>query len=173
MLQGGSVSVTDLRVVDDRPQHERAQEYGIHVTNTARECRIVGNDVRRAGTEADIRVDPPADDVRPSTIVRDNVGDGIASGSVVLQSGSDPAARVEGVTVQRDLNLKVRAATTRGPAEETTFAWDAYPEWNGDTDQWDLVFEWVTDPLENMEVEYVVDQPLANLGRVSKQIDHY
>ena len=142
------------------------------MTYTARNCKITNNDVRRAGTDADILVDASADDARPSTTIRDNVGDGVDSGTVVFTSGESPAARVEGVTARKDTTLDLRASTVRGPEDSAPFAWDDYFEWNGNTGQWDLVFEWETDPLESVEVEYIVDQPLTNLGRVSSQIDN-
>lgn len=45
----------------------------------------------------------------------------------------------------------------------------AYPshlfEYNGDTSQWGLVVEWVTDPGEDLTLDYIVDRLQANIGR--------
>lgn len=149
---GDSVSVSNLRIVDDRPEAEREQTHAIQFTGT--NGRIVNNDVRDGGTQALIDVDSP------STVVSGNVGDGLDSGSVTLESGADPAARVESVTDEATATLQLRAAADDPP--QTAFAWDHHFEYTGDS--WDLVFEWRTDPGEDLDLEYIVDQPQANLG---------
>ncbi|WP_276256274.1 hypothetical protein [Halomontanus rarus] len=85
------VTVSDLRIYDD--QDEPTQAYAIRETGEhSMNNRIVDCDVRNGGTEGLIEV------TSESTMVADNVGDGVASGTVTLESGSDPAARVEGVS---------------------------------------------------------------------------
>ncbi|RKD88878.1 right-handed parallel beta-helix repeat-containing protein [Halopiger aswanensis] len=151
------VSVTDVRILDDRPEDERSQPYGIYESGpTAFSNQFVDNDVRGAGTEADIRVKSG------STVVADNVGDGVASGSVSLSPGESPAARVEGISGERGATLDLRDSVVEAP--DAAFALEHHFEWNPDGESWDLVFEWVTDPGESVELEYIVDRPQANLG---------
>lgn len=150
------VTVSDLRIYDD--QDEPTQAYAIRETGEhSMNNRIVDCDVRNGGTEGLIEV------TSESTMVADNVGDGVASGTVTLESGSEPAARVEGVSQVRDVTLELRAKTFDAP--DASFAWDHRFEYNGDTGQWDLVVEWVTDPGEDLTLDYIVDRPQANIGR--------
>ena len=159
------VSVTNLRVYDDRDDPQQA--WGILETGpNTNNNRIVGNDVRDAGTERNVRT------FSNTTVVRDNVGGGFASGDVTLLSGSSPAARVEGVGTSEyapvpgsveepqdfepsALDLRAKPATGGTSA---TYSWESYFEWNGGDGAWDLVFEWRTDPGSDIEVDYVVDK---------------
>ena len=148
------ITLSDLRVYDD--QDEPTQAYGIRETGDyVMNNRIVDCDVRDGGVEANIAV------TSESTTVADNVGGGIASGTVTLESGSEPAARVEGVSEAQDVTLDLRAKTFDGP--DSALAWDHHFAWTGD--QWDLVIEWRTDPGEDVTLDYIVDRPQANIGR--------
>lgn len=149
------VTISHMRIYDDRPEGQRTQTRGI--VFRGQNGTIVNNDLRNAGTQANMIVDSP------TTFVRDNLGAGIAEGTVTLQSGSHPAARIEGVSPHRDVNFDLRARAVGAP--EASFSWNHYFEYNGSTSHWDLVIEWRTDPGVNMELEYNIDQPLANLGR--------
>lgn len=160
LSEADTFSLTNLRVVDDRPATERTQTIAIRTTSAARNGRIVNNDVRQGGTDDLIQVASPPDDVKSSTVVRDNVGDGTASGTVELAPAISPAARVEGVSSRKDASLELRARTNAGPT--STFSWDHHFEWDGS--QWDLVFEWRTSPAEAAVLDYIVDQPQPNLG---------
>lgn len=144
------VSITNLRVVDDR--EEKQQTYGIHETGPrTNQNRFVNNDVRDAGTEADIAI------FSDSTVVRDNVGGGVDAGTVTLTSGASPAARVEGVLNMERSALDARAEPTMAGTGET-YAWETYFEWNGGAGEWDMIFEWRTDPGTDIEVDYIVDK---------------
>ncbi|WP_459193262.1 NosD domain-containing protein [Halosimplex sp. J119] len=153
------ICVSNLRIEDTRDEPQ--MPYGVNVTKGPRDgrdtnnVRIVNNDVRGAGTEAAISVEPS------SVVVRDNVGAGVASGTVTLSSGSDPAARVENVTTQGQATLDLRAKVFQPPS--SAFAYDHRFEYNGSG--WDLVVEWVEDPGEDLTLDYVVDQPQALVGR--------
>jgi hypothetical protein len=46
---------------------------------------------------------------------------------------------------------------------DTAFSYDHHFEYSGSG--WDLIVEWETDPNENLELDYVVDQPQALIGR--------
>lgn len=63
-------------------------------------------------------------------------------------------------------SLQVRAKPLNAP--DAAFAWENYFEWTGD--QWNLVFEWRTDPEQSLTLEYIVDRPeirpRGDLGRV-------
>lgn len=159
------VSVTNLRVYDDRDDPQQA--WGILETGpNTNSNRIVGNDVRDAGTERNIRT------FANTTVVRDNVGGGFTSGEVTLSSGDSPAARVEGVgtseyasvpgSVEEPEDFELSALDLRAkPATggtSATYSWESYFEWNGADGAWDLVFEWRTDPGSDIEVDYVVDK---------------
>ncbi|SFG92188.1 Right handed beta helix region [Halopelagius inordinatus] len=159
------VSITNLRIYDDRDDPK--QPWGILETGPATNTnRIVGNDVRGAGTETDIRT------FSNTTVVRDNVGGGFASGTVTLSSGDSPAARVEGVSssdyasvpgsVEEPQDFELSALDLRAkPAaggSSATYSWESYFEWDGDDGAWDLVFEWRTDPGTDLELDYVVDK---------------
>ncbi|MFC6825194.1 right-handed parallel beta-helix repeat-containing protein [Halopelagius fulvigenes] len=160
-----SVSVTNLRVYDDRDDPKQA--WGILETGPkTNNNRIVNNDVRGAGTEENVRT------FSNTTVVRDNVGGGFASGEVTLSSGESPAARVEGVrgsdyasvpgSVEEPedfersaLDLRAKPATG---GTSSTYSWESYFEWDGQAGVWDLVFEWRTDPGSDVDVDYVVDK---------------
>ncbi len=149
------VSITNMRIYDDRPVGQRTQRYGI--TFAGQNGIIANNDLRDAGTEANLVVHTP------STFVRNNLGAGVAQGTVTLETGADPAAIVRGVSPHANVSLDLRARAYDAPG--ASFAWDHYFQYNGRRGEWDLVFEWRTDPGENLGIEYIVDQPLANLGR--------
>lgn len=150
------VTISNLRTLDDRPLEEREQAYGIYVSGgQTSNVRIVNCDVRDGGTEQNIRVD--ADE----TILHNNHGGGLAKGTVTLESGADPAATVEGVSPFNYQRPSLRADPV--DAGSATFAYDHYFLWDGADGEWDLVFEWKRDPGENLEVQYVVDNPRANI----------
>ncbi|MCU4973506.1 RICIN domain-containing protein [Halobacteria archaeon AArc-m2/3/4] len=151
------VVISNFRITDDRPEEDRDQTHAIHETGNAMNNRIVNNDVRDGGTEALLEIDTE------TSVIRDNVGDGVDSGTVTLESGAEPAARVEGVSQNRDVTLDLRAKTFEGPS--ASFAWDHYFEYDGEAEQWDLIVEWRTDPGEDVELDYIIDRPQANLGR--------
>ncbi|WP_207592915.1 hypothetical protein [Halomontanus rarus] len=155
------VTIANMRIYDDRPEEEREQTAAINEGGTAQNNRFVNNDVRDGGTEALI------DTASPTTVVQGNVGDGVASGTVTLESGSDPAARVEDVSSHSGVTLELRSKTFDAPS--SAFGYDHYFEWTGS--QWDLVFEWRTDPGENLTVDYIVDRPQANIGRFPLEED--
>jgi len=150
-----SISLGDLRIVDERPQDERSQTHAIRERGACLHNRFLDNDIRGGGTEELIEVGSE------TTIVDRNVGGGIDSGTVTLESGGPEAGRVEAVTTQRASSLAVRAQ----PLGETdaAFAWEEWFEWTGD--QWDLVFDWRTDPGESLTLEYVVDRPQGTTER--------
>ncbi|WP_276255868.1 RICIN domain-containing protein [Halomontanus rarus] len=151
------VTISNLRTYDDRPEDEREQSYGIYVSgNQTSNVRIVNCDVREGGTEQNIRVD--ADE----TILHNNHGGGLATGTVTLEGGADPAAVVEDVSPFEYQQPSLRSDPVE--ASGTTFAYDHYFLWNGDSEAWDLHFEWKHDPEADVDVQYVVDNPRANLG---------
>lgn len=158
-------SCSNLHVVDDLTDEEReeinlpagdgapddpTQTHGIQFFG--RNGRIVNNDVRDAGTEANVEVEAL------NTIVRDNLGGGFRSGTVTLESGADEAARVTGIAGRFDAAFDLRAGLEEAPAGPT--AWSHRFEWTGDG--WDLVFEWETDPGEDVALSYIVDQTQAS-----------
>lgn len=150
------VSLSNLRVFDDR--EEKRQTYGIHETGPhTKNNRFVNNDLRDAGTEANLSV------FAESTMAVENLAGGVETGTVTLTSGADPAARVTEVTTQKGASLSVRDKVFEGPDEP--FSWTTYFEWTGSA--WALVFEWRTDPGTDVEIDYIVDKPQANLGRKS------
>lgn len=151
------VTLTNLRTYDDRPEDEREQSYGIYVSGEqTSNVRIINCDVREGGTEQNIRVD--ADE----TILENNHGGGLALGTATLEGGADPAAVVEGVSPFDYQQPSLRS----DPVDATgaTFAYDHYFLWNDGRGEWDLVFEWKHDPGQDIDVQYVVDNPRANLG---------
>ncbi len=151
------VTITNLRTYDDRPEDEREQSYGIYVSGgQTSNVRIVNCDVRKGGTEQNIRVD--ADE----TILVNNHGGGLETGTVTLQTGMDQAAVVEGVSPFGYQQPSLRADPVE--ATDATFAYDHYFLWNDGRGEWDLVFEWKHDPGQSVDVQYVVDAPRANLG---------
>ncbi|AHG01819.1 hypothetical protein HALLA_00580 (plasmid) [Halostagnicola larsenii XH-48] len=154
------VNITNMRIYDDQ-EGERTQTHAIKEAGTALNSRIVNNDVRDGGTEALIT------STSPTSVISGNVGDGVAKGTVTLTARSDPAARVEGVSPHSDVTLELRSKTFEGP--DTAFQYDHHFEWTGS--QWDLVFEWVTDPGEDLTVDYIVDRPQATIGRFPKKPD--
>ncbi|MCU4742578.1 RICIN domain-containing protein [Natronoglomus mannanivorans] len=153
------LSISNLRIVDDLSEDEREEiflpiggpdvrEQTHAIRFTGQNGRIVDNDVRGGGTEELISVDAT------NTIVRENLGDGIDSGTVTLESGADEAARVEGIHGRFDAAFDLRAEPAAVPAGPV--AWTHYFEWSGEG--WDLVFAWETDPGEDLELSYIVDQ---------------
>ncbi|RKD89231.1 right-handed parallel beta-helix repeat-containing protein [Halopiger aswanensis] len=153
-----SVSVSNLRIVDESGQEGISVTVGGRSGKDTNNVRVVNNDVRDSGG---IYVESP------STIVRDNVGDGIASGSVTLESGAAPAARVEDIAEHGSATLDLRAQVTTVP--DVPFAWDHRFEWTGDG--WDLVIEWESDPGEDLELNFVADQPQVTAGLVNETDD--
>lgn len=152
------ITISDMRMLDDRPEGERTQTYAIRESgSTAFSNQYVNNDVRKGGTTAPIAV------VSGSSVVADNVGDGVDSGTVTLTSGASPAARVEGVSAHKDATLELREKAFDAP--NAAFAWDHYFEWDPNDEQWDLVLTWRTDPGGPVTLDYIVDRPQANLDR--------
>lgn len=144
------VCIANLRVYDDR--EEAKQAYGIHETGPrTNNNRIVNNDVRNGGTEANISI------FSDSTIVRDNIGAGVADGTTMLTSGASPAAYIEDMfsVEQSGLESRIEPAIT---GSGIVYAWESYFEWDGDAGTWNLVFEWQTDPGTDIEVNYIVDK---------------
>lgn len=146
---GDTVTITNLRVVDERDGDDRGQTYGIQFSGT--NGRIVNNDVRDGGTEADLSVDVSSGD---ETIVRGNIGGGLAAGTATLESDADPAARIEGVADNWNASLSARTHLEAEPP--AAFGLDHRFEWTGEA--WDLVLEWTTDPGSDLDVEYIVDR---------------
>ncbi|WP_157231429.1 hypothetical protein [Halostagnicola larsenii] len=147
------IKVTNMRIYDDRddPQQTEAIDEGGNAQNN----QYVDNDLRDGGTNELIRL------ASPTTVVRDNVGAGVSEGTVTLTSGSSPAARVKGVDSFGDVTLDLRAKPVSPPS--SAMGWDHRFEWDGS--QWDLIIEWTTDPGQDMDLDYIVDRPQANLGR--------
>ncbi|WP_207592638.1 right-handed parallel beta-helix repeat-containing protein [Halomontanus rarus] len=158
------VSVSNLRIVDEREEPE--MPYGISVTEGPRDgpdtsnVRVVNNDVRDSGVDGGLNLEPA------DVVVRDNVGDGLASGTVTLESGADPAARVEDVA-DGGAALELRSNVVETP--DAAFSYEHSFEYSGEG--WDLVLEWGTDPGEDLELDYIVDQPQALIGRESSADD--
>jgi len=148
-----NITVTDLRVVDDREETE--MEYAINESGDSANNRFVDNDLD-AGTSGVINVGSP------TTVVRDNTGGGLDEGTVTLAGGADPAARVEDVSSAGSSALDARLQPVRPP--ETAFWFETRFEWTGG--QWDLVVEWATDPGTDVEATYVVDRDQPNLAGV-------
>lgn len=151
------VTITNLRTYDDRDEDEREQSYGIYVSGgQTSNVRIIDCDVREGGTEQNIRVD--ADEV----VLENNHGGGLETGTVTLEGGADPAAVVEDVSTFDYQQPSLRS----DPVDATgaTFAYDHYFLWDDGRGEWDLVFEWKHDPGQDVDVQYLVDNPRANLG---------
>ncbi|GAB7021366.1 right-handed parallel beta-helix repeat-containing protein [Halostagnicola bangensis] len=144
---GDTVTITNLRVVDERDEDERNQTHGIEFTGS--NGRIVNNDVRDGGTVADLHID-----VNDETVVRGNIGGGLEAGTATLESDAEPAARVKGVSDDWAGSLSARTHLQDEPPGP--YALDHRFEWTGE--EWDLVFEWEADPGSNLELEYVVDR---------------
>ena len=148
-----AVSISNVRVVDT--QDSKTQTYGINETGPGTSNnRFVNNDLRDAGTTANMSL------FAPSTVVRDNVAAGVDHGTVKLTAGASPAARVEGVTDKGNVTLDLRAKARSAPG--SAFAYDHHFEWTGS--QWDLVVEWRVDPGEDVDLDYIVDRPQASIG---------
>ncbi|UHQ98502.1 RICIN domain-containing protein (plasmid) [Natrinema zhouii] len=158
-LQGSASEINEgttlanLRITDDRD--DPRQPWAIREDGACLHNQFINNDVRGGGTEGRIRV------ASETTVVHGNVGGGIDQGTVTLESGSSPAARVSDVSDRYRSTVEARTM----PYDEAgaAAAWEQYAEWNGDS--WDLVFEWRTDPGTAVDVDYVVDQPRATIGR--------
>ncbi|WP_135305058.1 RICIN domain-containing protein [Haloarcula amylovorans] len=148
------ITLSNLRITDERPDGERKQTWAISEDGACLNNRFIDNDVRGGGTEGLIDVGSE------TTVVDRNSGGGLDSGTVTITSGS-PAARVEGVTADELSSLQLRAQPLDAP--DAAFAWENYFEWTGD--QWDLVFEWRTDPEQSLTLEYIVDRPQATTDR--------
>lgn len=147
------ITLANLRITDDRD--DPRQPWAIREDGACLHNQFINNDVRGGGTEGLIDV------ASETTVVHGNVGGGIDQGTVTLESGSSPAARVSDVSDR--YRSTVEARTTPYDEADAAAAWEQYAEWNGDS--WDLVFEWRTDPGTNVDVDYVVDQPRATIGR--------
>ncbi|WP_226482781.1 RICIN domain-containing protein [Natrinema amylolyticum] len=153
---GDGVSVSDVRITDDRPPTACDQTYAIVSEGT--NGRFVDNDVRNGGAKGLIEADSP------DTIVRDNVGDGVDSGTVTLESGSIPAARVADVSDEYAGSLSLRAEFAAAPTGPV--AWTHRFEWTGDA--WDLVVEWETVPDDDLELHYIVDRTRGTAGPLTE-----
>lgn len=149
------ITLSNLRIVDERSGDERQQTWAIKEDGACLNNRFVDNDVRGGGTEGLIDV------ASETTVVDRNHGGGLDSGTVTLEPGESPAARVEGVTTHQLSSLSLRAQPYDAP--DAAFAWDHHFEWTGG--RWDLVFEWRTDPGEALTLEYVVDRPQGTTDR--------
>jgi len=149
------VTLSNLRIVDERPEGEREQTWAIKEDGACLNNRFIDNDVRGGGTEGLIDI------ASETTVVDRNHGGGLDSGTVTLESGASPAARVEGVTDHQLSSLSLRAQPYEAP--DGAFAWDHHFEWTGE--RWDLVFEWRTDPGADLTLEYVVDRPQGTTDR--------
>ena len=149
------ITLANLRITDDRD--EPRQPWAINEYGACLHNQFVNNDVRGGGTEGLINV------ASETTVVHGNVGGGIDQGTATLESGASPAARVEGIADHYRATLEAR--TTPYDEVAATAAWEQYPEWNAETEQWDLVFEWRSDPGTDVDVDYIVDQPRATLDR--------
>ncbi|ELZ06160.1 RICIN domain-containing protein [Natrialba asiatica] len=149
------VTLANLRITDDRD--EPRQPWAIDEDGACLHNQFINNDVRGGGTEGRIKT------ASETTVVRGNVGGGLDRGTVTLESGGSPAARVAGVSEHYRSTPEARTA----PYDEASAAaaWEQYPAWNAETGQWDLVFEWRTDPGTDIDVDYVVDRPRAAIGR--------
>jgi len=149
------VKLTNLRIYDDRSESNRTQTHAIAEAGNAQNNQFVDNDVRDGGTDALIET------ASPTTVVRDNVAAGVAEGTVTLTSGSSPAAWVDGVSGRGTVTLDLRAKPVTAPG--SAFAYDHDFRWDGS--EWDLVVEWVDDPGHDVDLDYIVDRPQANIGR--------
>ncbi|SEW31619.1 RICIN domain-containing protein [Natrinema salifodinae] len=149
------VTLSNLRIVDERPEGDREQTWAIKEDGACLHNRFIDNDVRGGGTEGLIDV------ASETTVVDRNLGGGIDSGTVTLEPDDSPAARVEGVTAHRSSSLSLRAQPYDAP--DAAFAWEHHFEWTGS--QWDLVFDWRTDPGADLTLEYVVDRPQGTTDR--------
>lgn len=149
------ITISNVRFVDDRPDGERKQTWAIDEGGASLDNRYINNDIRDGGTEGLIRT------ATARSVVRDNFGGGVDSGSVTLTPGSSPAARVEGISEHQGSTLSVNAKPFDAPS--AAFAWESYFEWSKGA--WDLVFEWRTDPGRSLELDYVVDRPQVSVGR--------
>lgn len=155
------VTITNLRTYDDRSEDEREQSHGVHISGEqTSNVRIIDCDVRGGGSgeNENIRVDADVSE----TVLVNNHGGGLETGTVTLEGNSDSPAVVEGVSPFGYQKPSLRA----DPVETTdeTFAYDHYFVWNADADAWDLHFEWKHDPEVDVDVQYVVDSPRADLG---------
>lgn len=150
------ITISNVRIVDDRPEGERKQTWAIDEGGASLYNQYINNDIRNGGTEGLIRT------VTERSVVRDNFGGGVDSGAVTLTAGNSPAARVENASDYPKATLSVEAKPFDAP--NATFAWKSYFEWNNEVGSWDLVFEWQTDPGQNLELDYVVDRPQVHGG---------
>jgi hypothetical protein len=150
------ITISNVRFVDDRPEGKRKQTWAVYEDGASLYNRYINNDIRDGGTEGSIKT------ATARSVVRDNFGGGVDSGSVTLAPGTSPAARVEGVSNHQESTLSVDAKPFNAP--NATFAWESYFEWDG-KGAWDLVFEWRTDPGQPLELDYVIDRPQVAAGR--------
>lgn len=157
-LPTAGITISNVRMLDDRPKNERTQTHAIRETGpTAFSNQYVDNDVRKGGTVTPITV------ASESSTIAGNIGDGVASGTTTLSSDTSPAARIEGVSKHKGSTLRLREKAFEGP--DAPFSWDQYFEWNPNNDAWDLLFEWRTDPGTDVTLDYIVDRPQANIDR--------
>ncbi|GAB7021370.1 RICIN domain-containing protein [Halostagnicola bangensis] len=157
------ITLANLRITDDRD--EPKQPWAINERGACLHNQFVNNDVRLPGSD-DVSADGETDRIHVAsemTVVHGNVGGGVDRGTATLEPDASPAARVEGVSEHYHSTLEARTAPHGGASASA--AWESYPEWNAESEAWDLVFEWRTDPGTSLEVDYVVDQPGAAIGR--------
>ena len=153
------ITLRDIRMYDDRPEADRDQSHGVYVSGgRTSNVRILDCDVRGAGTGENIRIGEGVSE----TIVRGNHGGGLATGTVTLSAGANPAATVEGVSGDGDQHPSLRSDPVEAVAG--TMAYDHYFVWDGEAGAWNLVFEWQRDPGTDVEIQYIVDSPRADLG---------
>ena len=150
------ITLANLRITDDR--EDPKQPWAINERGACLHNQFINNDVRIDGSD-DGRIHAASE----TTVVHGNLGGGIDRGTVTLEAGASPAARVEGVSEYHRSTLEARTAPYDGA--DASAAWESYPEWNAEAGEWDLVFEWRTDPGTDLDVDYVVDQPRATIGR--------
>ena len=150
------VTVKNVRTMDEADYGEREQTYGIFISGpNTNNVRLIDNDVRDGGTDENIRFQNSHD-----LEIRGNNGDGVSKGTVTL-APSDTSVTVEGASPFG--GQKPAARTNPVSAPDGSYAYDTHFVWNGDAEAWDLVFEWVQAPDSELEIDYIVDNTLANI----------
>ncbi|MDJ1433218.1 RICIN domain-containing protein [Halostagnicola sp. A-GB9-2] len=157
------VTLANLRITDDRDEPE--QPWAINERGACLYNQFINNDVRVPGSDGGSDDDEAGriHVASETTVVHGNVGGGIDRGTATLEPDASPAARVEGISEHYQSTLEARTAPSDGAGASA--AWESYPEWNAESEAWDLVFEWRTDPGTSLEVDYVVDQPGTTVER--------
>ncbi|MFB6120271.1 MAG: RICIN domain-containing protein [Halobacteriaceae archaeon] len=152
------VTVKNVRTVDEAPYGEREQTYGIYVSGpNSNNIRLIDNDVRDGGTEKNINFTNSR-----ALEIRGNNGGGVSKGTATLYS-SQPTVTVKGVSPFGGQKPEVRTEVVSVP--DGSYAYDTHFVWNGENGAWDLVFEWIQRPSSDLKVDYIVDNPLANIDR--------